>query len=185
MKKLFIGGILISFLCACNGETSFRSSKRVTQGINYAHYNGSEAYYEFTSSVPTAQNTVATQSQDEELGDDEDFTSEKLASSYSRYGDVVVTVSSRKFQLGQTPDKKMPLFRKAVDTAYAKALRTYQPTGFTYALSSVGAVNPLSDVQIHCRMSERSANDNGQKACSLFFQTIYSTYQSLLQEANL
>ena len=187
--RLFMLVVLAFLLGACSTGTSYRGNKKVTQGITYTRNGSNEAYYEFTSLVPghdeaelrsevLADNRA--QSEDEEpLGEDEDFTSEHLTGSYSRYGDVVVTVSSHKFQLGDTPSGKMPLFMKSVENAYARALRTYRPSGFTYAMSSVGAVNPLSDVQVHCRMSERSANDNGQTACNLFFQTIRTEFVRL------
>ena len=188
--NLLVVFILIFSLAACSTGTSYRSRKKVTQGITYNHRN--DASYEFTSLIPSqrptgevAEDLTANGTEDTEpsLSEDEDFTSEHLTSSYSRYGDVVVTVSSRKFQLGDAPSGKMPLFMKSVEAAYAKALRAYRPSGFTYAMSSVGAVNPLSDVQVHCRMSERSANDNGQTACNLFFQTIRSEFLRLQQGA--
>lgn len=189
--RLLLVSILAVSLAACSTGTSYRGNKKVTQGITYARTGGPEGYYEFTSLIPGDRSTDSpfvdnlsendTQT-DTELDEDEDFTSDQLASSYGRYGDVVVTVSSRKFQLGDAPSGKMPLFMKSVEKAYAKALRAYRPNGFTYAMSSVGAVNPLSDVQVHCRMSERSANDNGQTACNLFFQTIRTEFIRL-QEA--
>ena len=62
-------------------------------------------------------------------------------------------------------------------------MRKYRPVGFTYAISSVGAVNPLSDIEVRCMLSERSANDVGQSTCTLFFSTITSTDLELIQEA--
>ena len=177
--RLLLLFVLVLSLVACSTGTSYRGNKKVTQGISYTHPGGREAYYEFSSLIPGQPAANDINREDEALGDDEDFTSEYLSSSYGHYGDVVVTVSSRKFQLGDAPNGKMPLFMKSVETAYTRALRTYRPSGFTYAMSSVGAVNPLSDVQVHCRMSERSANDNGQTACNLFFQTIRSEFLRL------
>lgn len=189
--RLLLLCVLTISLAACSTGTSYRGNKKVTQGITYAQRGGNEAYYEFTSLIPGqhpdgssfADTLLNQDTQDEVLGEDEDFTSENLTGSYSRYGDVVVTVSSRKFQLGDAPNSKMPLFMKSVEAAYARALRTYRPSGFTYAMSSVGAVNPLSDIQVHCRMSERSANDNGQTACNLFFQHILVEFVRLQQGA--
>ena len=112
--------------------------------------------------------------------EDEDFVAENAASSYSTYGDVVVTVSSRKFELGNSATRKeMAILMKSIETAYGRALRVYQPSGFTYAVSSVGASNPLSDVRVNCRMSERSANDNGQEACKMLFDEIRTVYLQL------
>lgn len=184
--RLLLICLLTLLLGACSTATSYRGNKRITQGIDYKHHGANEAHYEFTSVFPTQGQQPEVQDvsftgegAEPELGEDEDFTSDNLTGSYSRYGDVVVTVSSRKFQLGDAPSSKMPLFMKAVETAYAKALRTYRPSGFIYTMSSVGAINPLSDVQIHCRMSESSANNNGQTACNLFFQTIRTEFTRL------
>ncbi|MBR4682114.1 MAG: hypothetical protein IKP06_02260 [Elusimicrobiaceae bacterium] len=180
--RLLLLFVLVFSLAACSTGTSYRGNKRVTQGISYMQRGHQDARYEFTSLIPNQGDMVPSVQEEQEegtLGEDEDFTSEYLSNSYGHYGDVVVTVSSRKFQLGDSPNGKMPLFMKSVEAAYARALRTYRPSGFTYAMSSVGAVNPLSDVQVHCRMSERSANDNGQTACNLFFQTIRSEFLRL------
>ena len=176
--RLFLLSILVFSLAACSTGTSYRGNKKVTQGIIYGQNGNNDGYYD-ASGRPCADALLAGETGDTPLGEDEDFTSENLSGSYGRYGDVVVTVSSRKFQLGDSPSGKMPLFMRAIETAYAKALRTYHPSGFTYATSTVGAVNPLSDVQVHCRMSERSANDNGQTACNLFFQTIRNEFLRL------
>ena len=190
--RLFIFCLVAVLLGACGTGTSYRSRKTVTQGIDYSRYGANQdVYYEFTSAIPTeAQGnpfadrlTQEETSEEQTPGEDEDFISENATSSYHSYGDVVVTVSSRKFNLGVSATRKeMTLLMKSIETAYAKALRVYQPSGFTYAMSSVGAINPLSDVQVHCRMSERSANDNGQKACNLFFDTIRSKYLQLKEE---
>lgn len=184
-------GVCGVLLCACGASTSYSSRKKVTHGIDYSRYGQNEAYYEFSSALPPeadgsafadrlAAGEVPAAQTEETLGEDEDFISEELTNSYHTYGDVVVTVSSRKFELGKAATRKdMALLMKSMETGYAKALRTYQPSGFTYSMSSVGAINPLSEVQVQCRMSERSANDNGQKACNLFFDTIRTTYLKL------
>jgi len=190
--RLLICCLLAVLLGACNGTTSFRGNKKVTQGIHYSLRGEQEAYYEFTSPfsthspAPAAEVSQPQPAEETEpvMGEDEDFTSDNLTSSYSRYGDVVVTVSSRRFELGDEPSAKMQSFMRAVETAYTKALRTYRPSGFTYAMSSVGAVDPLSAVQVHCRMSERSANDDGQHICNLFFQTILVDFVRRQQGGN-
>ena len=176
--RLLLLSVFVFLLAACGTGTSYRGHKKVTQGIIYGQNGSSDGYYD-ASGRAFADALLTGETEEAVLGEDEDFTSENLASSYGRYGDVVVTVSSRKFQLGDAPGRKMPLFMKSVENAYAKALRTYRPSGFTYATSTVGAVNPLSDVQVYCKMSERSANDNGQTACNLFFQTIRSEFLRL------
>lgn len=187
LKKISYLCVVVLLVCACNSSTNFRASrKRVTQGIDYSHYGQREAYYEFTSAGP--QNTSLTPSvtgaetTEETLGEDEDFTSENNTDTYNTYGDVVVTAATRKFKLGpEATRREMSTLMKAMDTAYAQALRTYHPSGFTYAMSSVGAVNPLSDVEVNCRMSEHSANNMGQAACTLFFNTIRTEYVKRLK----
>ena len=194
MKKHFIFLLAIVLLA---GACSTGSNKRVTQGIDYSQGNViPETYYEFTSPFspepdplidPLMDPTVTEETKpaaEEMLGEDEDFTSENLTSSYQNYGDVVATVATRKFKLGaQASRKEMSFLMKAVEAAYTNVLRTYRPKGFTYSVSSVGAVNPLSDVEIHCKMSETSANKVGQSACTQFFATVRTRYIELLQEA--
>ena len=189
MKKqvsVLLGIMLLAGACS--------SPKKVTQGIDYSAWsNHRNTYYEFTSPVPASTEelmppTVTAdeekQTQEEVLGEDEDFTSENLTSSYQNYGDVVATVATRKFKLGEGASRKeMAVLMKAVESAYSQALRTYRPSGFTYSVSSVGAVNPLSDVEVYCKMSETSANKVGQSACTQFFNNIRTGYIQLLQEA--
>ena len=182
---------LLLLMAVCVSACGTTQRKKVTQGIDYSRYPYREAYYEFTSPVPQTETnfvppSVETQpeiSGEETLGEDEDFTSENLASSYHTYGDVVATVATRKFKLGeQASRKEMAALMKAVDGAYTQALRAYRPSGFTYSVSSVGAVNPLSDVEVYCRMSEQSANQVGQSACAQFFNSIRTQYMQQMQE---
>ncbi len=189
-SRILISFCLAVLVCAC-GSTDYRSRKKVTQGIDYSRYRGNEAYYEFSSPIPSEPSILEEQGQETEPGEeaqpgeDEDFTSENFSGMYGNYGDVVVAVATRKFKLGPNASRKeMNIFQKAMETAYAKALRTYRPTGFTYALSGVGAVNPLSDVEVSCKLSERSANDVGQATCTLFFSEIRTQYLQLSKEAN-
>ena len=194
--RLVILCLVAVFLSACGASTSYSSRKKVTQGIDYSHYGKNEAYYEFSSAIPgdepnaftdhlAAQEVAQTKSEtEEELGEDEDLVSEGLANSYHTYGDVVVTVASRKFDLGaKATRKEMSQLEMAIKKAYSKALRTYQPSGFTYTMTSAGSVNPLSAVQVQCRMSERSANNIGEKVCKLFFEQTRLSYIQLTQEA--
>lgn len=188
--RLIVSLLLAVLVCACS-STDFRSRKRVTQGIDYSRYRGNEAYYEFSSPIPTEPSVLenelqeASSGEEAPLGEDEDFTSENMAGTYGNYGDVVVTVAARKFKLGPNAGRKeMSIFQKAMEQGYAKALRAYRPTGFTYAMSGVGSVNPLSDVEVRCKLSERSANDVGQATCTLFFNEIRTQYLELSKEAN-
>jgi len=122
--------------------------------------------------------------EEEMPGEDEDFTSEEIASAYDRYTDVTVVAAAKRIKLGGgATAKHMALFQQALDAGYKKALRTYRPTGFTYSVSSVGAVNPLSDIEVSCVLGERAASDVGQQTCSLFFNTVIQEYNKLFQEA--
>ena len=187
MKKYFVFLTALLLVAACSGR------KNVTQGIEYTAPQADKSYYEFTSyeldEAPLLPPTVTgdifeSEKPEPTLGDDEDFTSENLSSSYRTYGDVVVSVATRKFKLGANATRKdMTTFQKAMDQGYSAAVRQYRPIGFTYALSSVGAVNPLSDVEVTCKMSEQSANAVGQNACAQFFKTIATSYIELSKEA--
>ncbi len=181
--KLLISLLLATVLCACGGATSY-TRKPVMQGIDYSNYAGNEAYYEFTSDIPDVDmSQTPAASAEEVLGEDEDFTSENLSSSYRNYGDVVVTVAKHKFKLGDNATRQdMTLLMKSIETSYTKALRTYRPSSFTYAMSSVGSVNPLSEVEVSCRLGERAANEVGQATCNLFFKNIREDYLRRVQE---
>jgi len=116
--------------------------------------------------------------------EDEDFTSEEIASSYGQYTDVTVVAATKRIKLGSNANTQhMALFQKALDAGYKKALRTYHPSGFTYSISSVGAVNPLSDIEVSCVLGEKAANDVGQATCQLFFNTLVTQYNTLFKEA--
>lgn len=170
----------VSFLLsACMGG---QNSRRTT---DYSHPQSSKTYYEFTSyGLETPSVLVQEPEEDftiQQPGEDEDFTSENITSSYGTYGDVVITVATHKFKLGASASRKeMALFQQAMDKAYQVALKQYHPTGFTYAMSSVGAVNPLSDLEVTCKMSEVSANAVGQNACNAFFSNLASNYRQLV-----
>lgn len=185
MKKIILVISLAVFVTACTGER-----KRVTQSIDYSHPYANKSQYDFASYEPSALLIPSItaepdgQNGERELGEDEDFTSDNISGSYGSYGDVVITVATRKFKLGpQATRKEMTRFQQAIDSAYNVALRQYRPTGFTYAISSVGAVNPLSDLQVTCKMGEQSANAVGQAACTQFFRNVASSYMQLTKEA--
>ena len=170
------------------GCTALQSPSRrnTSLGTDFSHPDANSAYYEFTSSPldrPSVltENTPA-QDADALLGEDEDFTAENIESAYGTYGDVVVAVASRKFKLGEKASRKeVGAFQTALDYAYSVALKQYHPVGFTYAMSSMGAVNPLSDIEVSCKLSERSANQVGQATCNTFFNAVSRRYSQLLQ----
>ena len=180
MKKtfLFIFASVVLGACTMGTKTDFT-------GIDYSAYEmpALRAADDYTASL--SQPTVLEPSKEEEsLSEDEDFTSEEIASSYGRYTDVTVVAAAKRIKLGANATaKNMALFQRALDVGYKKALRTYRPSGFTYSISSVGAVNPLSDIEVSCILGEQAANDVGEQTCKLFFNTVVQQYNLLAQEA--
>lgn len=189
--KPFVLLISAGLLAACTGSLDYRSSKTIKQGLDYSMYTDYENRYELPSG-PLADPSVLTEGTPSEaalgtdvVSSDEDFTAALPASAYDTYGDVVVPVAKKKFQLGaKATSKEMGVFQKALTRAYAQALRAYNPAGFTYSVSSVGAVNPLSDIEVSCMLAESSANSVGKKTCDKFFRELSATYNALLAEAN-
>ncbi len=176
-------------LAACAGTGDYRSKKTIRQGLDYSMYTDYEKNYEFTSGPLDAPSVLDGAALPEEPGlvtgpsEEEDFTAELPAGTYGTYGDVVVPVAAKKFKLGgAASQREMSVFQRALDRAYGRALRSYRPSGFTYSVSSVGAVNPLSDIEVSCMLSEDSANSVGQKTCNLFFQELGLNYSQLLNE---
>lgn len=164
------------------------SKRDVSVKTDFAHPDANHAYYEFTSSPldrpSVLEDSSALSEPTYDLGEDEDFTAQNIENAYGTYGDVVVTVARHKFKLGDDAARKeMMSFQTALDYAYHVALQQYHPTGFTYAMSSVGAINPLSDIEVSCKLSERSANQIGQATCTTFFNAVASRYAQLIKGA--
>lgn len=175
--KFFILLCAVGMVAACAPRQNIAQRSYPKEG---------KTYYEFTSyglEIPSVlSQEPEVQTSEIRPGEDEDFTSENITSSYGTYGDVVITVATHKFKLGANASRKeMMLFQQAMDKAYQVALRQYHPSGFTYAMSSVGAVNPLSDMEVTCKMSEGSANAVGQEACNAFFSSLTTTYLQLVK----
>ncbi len=195
-KKLLVCLSVILFLGACS-SVDYTARKKF-KGIDYSAYENPiilptdkpAENEDFVGSLPEpsvledGMETSAENDAENLAAEDEDFTSEEIAASYGRYTDVTVVAAAKKIKLGSAANSKnMALFQKALDAAYKKALRTYRPAGFTYSIASVGAVNPLSDIEVSCILSEQAANEIGQPTCNLFFQTIVNQYNTLLREA--
>lgn len=189
MKLRVCFTILLGMLVA--GCTSLQDpSKRGGAALtDFANPNANTAYYEFSSfpldspSVLTEQDEPDGYVAEETLSAAEDFTAENASGAYGTYGDVVVTVASHKFKLGaEAARKEMVAFQKALDDSYNVILKQYRPVGFTYSMSSVGTVNPLSDIDVACKLSERSANQVGQATCMSFFKSVTSRYLKLIKE---
>ena len=191
--RVFTFLVLAVGLAACAGTGDYRSKKTIRQGLDYGMYTDYETATQFPTGPLDAPSGLdgsyvapeADLTQPQAPSQEEDFTAELPSGSYSTYGDVAIPVASKKFRLGASAtQKEMGYFQRALDQAYSRALRSYRPTGFTYSVSGVGSVNPLSDIEVSCMLSEDSANSVGQKTCKLFFQEIGLAYAQLLQEAN-
>ncbi|MGB2579761.1 hypothetical protein AAIR98_001680 [Elusimicrobium simillimum] len=166
MKRSILLLALVAFIFACGG-----SSTDVTRrsGIDYSQYAG----------VPTTDT-------DYQGSEEEDFVGESRYSSQAAYGDAVVTVASKKIPLGRkASEAHMKVFMQSLDKAYIDAKRAYNPVGFTYAMSLAGTINPFSDMEVQCMLSQESADDIGQVACDLFFKSLRSEYALAIEEAKL
>lgn len=188
MKKIIGLMLAAAFLAACTPE--LKKSPGFTS-IDYSTYEMPmwRAHDDYTAELPTPsildeQNMPGENEEERELSEDEDFTSEEIAASYDHYTDVTVVAAAKRVKLGAAAGAKhMALFQQALDNGYKKALRTYRPSGFTYSISSVGAVNPLSDIEVRCILGEKAASDIGQETCQLFFDTVTQQYNQLSKEA--
>ncbi|MCL2888380.1 MAG: hypothetical protein FWF35_03670 [Elusimicrobia bacterium] len=157
MRKFFAILPAVILMSACVTSKTNVTGK---SGIDYEKYRN----VEITDSTPSAQ-----------LDDANDFTGESRFNTKSAYGDAVVTVGTKKFSIGPTAGaKEMSTFQASIDKAYRTAKSTYNPAGFTYAMSPAGSINPLSDVEVQCILSQDSADNVGQKTCDLFFKSLKS-----------
>ena len=184
MKKNVLFILFALFLI---GACANPNPRKPYQGIDYSAYEHPSSKDDFTASLPnpsiSGELPTTNPTGDYIPSPDEDFTSEEIASSYGRYTDVTVVAAVKRVKLGANANaKQMALFQQALASAYKKALRTYRPSGFTYSISSVGAVNPLSDIEVNCILGEKAASDMWQATCNLFFQTLVQQYNSLAKE---
>ena len=187
MKKtvLFvIGSAFLLGACATQTKNQFTGIDYSAYARPYLHSNDDYTARMPAPSILDETPVSAAYEEINQVSEDEDFTSEEIASSYGRYTDVTVIAAAKRIKLGSAATAKhMALFQKALDAGYKKALRTYRPSGFTYSISSVGAVNPLSDIEVSCILGEQAASDVGQQTCNLFFNTVVQEYNKLFQEA--
>lgn len=187
MKKTILFYTLCSLLLAACSTVDY-TSKRKLKGIDYSAYENPSAFmgdnYYGELPAPSILGEGTLDETQQPVDASADFTSEEIAASYGRYTDVTVVAAAKRVKLGASANSKnMALFQKALDEAYKQALRTYRPAGFTYSIASVGAVNPLSDIEVSCILGEQAANEVGQDTCNLFFNTLVSQYNTLLKEA--
>ena len=95
----------------------------------------------------------------------------------SSYGEAVVVMASKKISLGKDASyKDMQLFQNALDSSYKMVFSRYRADGFTYAMSPAGTVNPLSVMEVQCKLSENYATAKGKALCDYFFEQISNAY---------
>ncbi len=188
MKKTVLFCTLCAVLCAACSSVDY-TSRRKLKGIDYSAYENPSAFMSVDDNYygqlpgPSVLGESSLFPSEQNVDESADFTSEEIAASYGRYTDVTVVAATKRVKLGSSANSKnMALFQKALDGAYRKALRTYRPSGFTYSISSVGAVNPLSDIEVSCILGEQAANEVGQTTCDLFFDELVQQYNTLLKE---
>lgn len=176
--------------CALLISACSSGRKQITQNIDYfAPAPQQETTYEFTSyQIPDLTPSMMAHVEEHQesltaLSEAEDFTAESVSSTYGLYGDVVVKVATHKFKLGSSATRhEMALFQQALEKSYMSTLQEYHPSGFTYSMSSIGSVNPLSEIEVTCKMSEMAANQEGQAACKMFFSNISKEFIALMRE---
>ena len=170
MKKFFVILPAVILMSACTSTTNVTHKS----GIDYAKYRNTEPVADnvFTGTLPPAEGAATAAP-----GAGDDFVGESRYNTKSAYGDAVVTVGTKKFSLSpKAGANDMRAFQSSVDRAYLAAKRAYNPAGFTYSLSPAGPVNPLSDMEVQCILSQESADNVGQKTCDLFFKSLKSDY---------
>lgn len=176
---------LLSFLCvvfvlsACNmyNEKNYKKYR----GISYEQYereqNQKDADNIGSMGLDVSESDIAAPSFENAP---EDIDSEVIESTNSSYGEAVVVMASKKIALNSdATSSDLQLFQTALDAAYKTAMLQYGASGFTYAISPAGTVNPLAVIDVQCVLSESSADATGKATCDLFFKEIPVEYQNL------
>lgn len=176
MKKIKLLFPLAAALCilgACD-TYSERNYKKYS-GISYEEYTGQN------QKEPAAQKTEPLREDisqsdiaaPQPAAEDVTVEDEIIESSNSSYGEAAVVMASKKISLGKDASyQDMQTFQTALDEAYKAALQKYRAAGFTYAMSPVGTVNPLSLLDVQCLLSESYATAKGKEVCDFFFSEI-------------
>lgn len=189
--------VVISILCAvillgaCNTTYNQKNYKKYT-GISYQEYEARRKQHR----LQQEQQQQAAQpveylyqrdieEEDIDTSSEHDFSSQVyggadedvIESVNSSYGEAVVVMGTKKISLGKDANSKdMQLFNKALDTAYKSVFSRYRADGFTYAMSPAGTVNPLSVMEVQCKLSENYATAKGKSICDYFFTQIPTEY---------
>ncbi len=177
MRKYLI--LLLVFLiagCASTGK------KDRYERVDYSEY---ESYEEYESpkiydSDELEEPSVLGQEQYEiEI----DIENSDVIGDTGVYGDLAVEIASKKYPIGaEATSNDLSDFQKVLDESYLKVFEDYSKIGFTYMLSPAGSVNPLSEIDIKCMISERFSDDKGKEVCDKFFGNITNLYGEFLEE---
>lgn len=180
-KIIFSLAILCLFFGACNSYSP-RNYKKYT-GIRYEDYEQNAKKQGVLdadlSEIEQADISAPVFEQVEAIEDDAVVESTNTA-----YGEAVVVMATKKVALGKEATiKEMHFLQTGLENAYNSTLKNYRVPGFTYSLTPVGNINPLSLFEVKCILSENYANASGKKACDFFFSQINQEYAKAKEEA--
>jgi hypothetical protein len=182
MNKIIFSLVALSLIfCACNSYSP-KKYKRYT-GIRYEDYVENARKQELLDNNMTEveQNDISSPIFEQVEAMDDDSVVE---STNSAYGEAVVVMATKKINLGKdATSKEMQILQTALEKSYNNALSTYKVPGFTYSLTPMGEINPLSLFEVKCVLSENYANSRGKSACDLFFGQISQEYAKAKEEA--
>lgn len=177
MKKYLI--LLLVFLLAGCVSTDKRDRY---ERVDYSEYEVYEEYERpkiFDSDELTEPSVLGQEQYEIEI----DIKNPDVIGNTGVYGDLAVEISSKKYHMGaKATSTDLREFQTVLDESYLKVFKDYKEVGFTYMLSPAGSVNPLSEIDIKCMISERFSDDNGKEVCDKFFSNITNLYGQFLEE---
>jgi hypothetical protein len=182
MNKVIFSMIVLCFVFGACNSYSPKNYKRYT-GINYSDYEQNARKQEVLDGnlSEIEQNDIASPVFEQVDAIDDDSVVE---STNSAYGEAVVVMATKKINLGKdATSKEMQLLQTGLENAYNSALKEYRVPGFTYSLTPMGEINPLSLFEVKCVLSENYANSTGKSACDFFFSQIPQEYAKAKEEA--
>ncbi len=173
-KIKFLLPLTAALILGACGVYSEKNYKKYS-GISYEEYDRQTAKDQAAQRVEPLEENVNQNDIDapEPSGENLNIEEEIIESSNSSYGEAAVVMASKKISLGKDASyQDMQTFQTALDEAYKAALQKYRAAGFTYAMSPVGTVNPLSLLDVQCLLSESYATAKGKEVCDFFFSEI-------------
>jgi hypothetical protein len=179
---LFCLSFILIFAACAGGKKGYKQY----QGINYEQYEQDRRHN--AASLAGLDGGLVDQVNIDGPSFNIDYDAggnEIIESTGSNYGEAAVVMAAKKIFLSRDAGQgDIGLFQQALDAAYKIVIKEYRPSGFTYAMSPAGAVNPLSIMDVQCILGEGSANSAGKAACDLFFDEIPKQYQKLKDGVN-